>query len=266
MLKKLRISVFILVIFFIGFFTVHLSGGSVVSRTPEEVREAFKSVVEVHVTVIWRGELELEGGGSGSFVAPGYVLTAPHIASEFHQVVMDPQTRIEVEVGGKIYRTKIVAVDWREELMLLKVEGVSWVPVVKLALGVEEEDTVFITGYISNPLGTGRYSYISAPALIFSINEKISKPSGDYYVGITESGKTGPDELAQRAMEKYGVSKLLTIYGKTGKRVSGGPVFNTKGEVVGVSWLMMDDYVFATPVDIIREFLEEHLDNFKKDG
>jgi len=53
-----------------------------------------------------------------------------------------------------------------------------------------------------------------------------------------------------------------TIYGRTGNGVSGGPVFNVDGEVVGLSWLMAmtgDDHVFATPVDVIREFLEEHL-------
>ncbi len=62
--KLMLIGVFVLVIFFVGLFTAHLSGGTIVSRLPEEVEEAFKSVVKVHVTVIWRGELEIEGGGA----------------------------------------------------------------------------------------------------------------------------------------------------------------------------------------------------------
>lgn len=253
-MKKLRILTPILVILFIGLFAAHFSYASVVSRAPEEVKEAFKSVVEVRVTVIWRGSLKVEGGGSGFFVARGYVLTVPHIASEFHQVVEDPQTKFEVKVGGRIFRAQLVAADWRKELMLLKVEGAPRLPIVKFASTIEEGETVFITGYMATPIGNKRKRYISAPALVNTIDE----------IGTTTKGS-----IAWLAMERYGVTKLLTIYGITGQRVSGGPIFNMKGEVVGASWLisgLAPNHVFATPVDVIREFLEEHLDNFKKDG
>lgn len=247
MKKKLLVLMFILLIFF----GIHSAFASVVSRAPEEVKGAFKSVVQVHVTVIWRGSLKLEGGGSGFFIAPGYVLTVPHIASEFHQVVEDPRTKYEVEVAGRIFRAQLVAADWRKELMLLKVEGASRLPIAKLASTVEEGETVFITGYMAAPVGNKRKPYISAPAVIGSIDEKKTTSRGD---------------LPWLAMERYGVEKLLTIHGITGQRVSGGPVFNMKGEVVGASWLisaLAPNHVFATPVDVIREFLEEYL---KKDG
>ncbi len=243
-------GIFVLLFIFIGSFFVANSSASVVpSTTPEGVREAFKSVVIVHVTVTWRGGLELEGRGSGSFVVDDYILTVPHIASEFHQVVMDPRTRIEVEVEGKIYRTKIVAVDWRKELMLLKAEGAFRVPPVKLASGVVKNETVFITGYIYEPTEVKRESYISAPALVKSIDDKRTVKK---------------NTIVDRAMKKYGVLKILAIYGKAINGISGGPVFNTKGELVGVTWLRVeDDYAFATPVDVVREFLEEHLKDFE---
>lgn len=250
--KKLMIGMFVLLFIFIGSFLAVDSWSSVVSRAPEEVKEAFKSVVEVRATAIWRGGLEIKGEVSGFFVAPDYVLTVPHIVSQFSQVIEDPRTKIEIEVGGKIFPAQLVAIDWRKELMLLKVRDAPFVPVVKFAsdVDVEEDDTVFITGYISKPLENKRKRYISAPTLIESIDEK---------------KKTRKGSLSGMAMAKYGVSKLLTIYGKTGEGVSGGPVFNINGEVVGLSWLMMDDYVFATPVDVIKEFLEEHLKEDSKE-
>ncbi len=149
-----------------------------------------------------------------------------------------------MEVEGKKFIAQIVAVDWRRELMLLKVENAPQVPLVKLAQNVKKDEIVFIAGYISIILKSGRQSYISAPAFVESIDEK---------------KKTRKDTPSGRAMERYGVTKVLTIYGRSGNGVSGGPVFNTDGEVVGLSWLMTGDNVFATPVDVIREFLKEHL-------
>lgn len=252
MKKRLMIGMFVLLFIFIGSFLVANSSASVVSRTPQKVKEAFKSAVIVHVTVIWRGSLKLEGGGSGFFVARGYVLTVPHIASQFHQVIMDPQTKIEVEVKGRKFLAEIVAVDWRKELMLLKVEGAFRVPPVKLASGVVKDETVFITGYIYEPTEVKRESYISAPALVKRIGDKKTVKK---------------NSLVDMAMKKYGVSTILAIYGRAMNGVSGGPVFNTEGEVVGVTWLnVKNDYVFATPVDVIREFLEEHLGELNKDG
>jgi len=247
MKRRLVVLMFVFAILFVGSFLAVDSWGSVVSRAPEEVREAFKSVVEVHVTVIWRGELEKEEGGSGFFVAPSYLLTAPHVVSQFHQVIEDPRTKIEVIVGRKIYLAQVVAIDWTKELMLLKVEGASQVPVVKLADNIEKDKTVFITGYIFKFLKNKREPFI-ALAIVESIDDK----------------KTAKKfSLARMVMDQYGVSKLLTIFGRSGEEVSGGPVFNMEGEVVGLSWVMADDYVFATPVDVIREFLEEHLEGLK---
>lgn len=248
MKKRLMVGMFAFAILFIGGLLVADSSGSDVPKSaPQEIKEVFKSVVKIRVTFIWRGDLEKEEWGSGFFVAPGYVLTAPHIASQFQQVIDDPRTKIKIVLDERLYSAEVVAIDWTKELMLLKVINAPQVPIVKLAWDIEEDETVFVTGYIYKFVKDRREPFC-AVGMVESIDDK------------TTAKEFG---LPRMAMALYGVTKLLTINGRSEEEVSGGPVFNVNGEVVGLSWLMSEGYVFATPVDVIKEFLEKHLEGYK---
>lgn len=139
----------------------------------------------------------VQGQGSGFFIsADGYAVTNNH--------VVDSADKVEVTTDdGKTYTAKVIGTDQRTDLALIKVEGGSNFPFAKLADGKPRiGDWVLAVG---NPFGLG----------------------GTVTAGIVSA--------SGRDIGNGPYDDFIQIDAPVNKGNSGGPAFNTDGEVMGVN-------------------------------
>jgi serine protease Do len=144
-----------------------------------------------------RGRGHVTGQGSGFFIsADGYAVTNNH--------VVDGADKVEVTTDdGKIHTAKVIGTDARTDLALIKVEGGSNFQFAKLSDGKPRiGDWVLAVG---NPFGLG----------------------GTVTAGIVSA--------MGRDIGNGPYDDFLQIDAPVNKGNSGGPAFNTAGEVVGVN-------------------------------
>jgi serine protease Do len=137
------------------------------------------------------------GQGSGFFIsADGYAVTNNH--------VVDGADKVEVTTDdGKVYKAKVIGTDARTDLALIKVEGGSDFPFTKLSEGKPRiGDWVLAVG---NPFGLG----------------------GTVTAGIVSA--------SGRDIGNGPYDDFIQIDAPVNKGNSGGPAFNTEGEVIGVN-------------------------------
>lgn len=137
------------------------------------------------------------GQGSGFFIsADGYAVTNNH--------VVDNAERVEIATDdGKIYPAKVVGTDPRTDLALIKVDGRTDFPFAKLAGGQPRiGDWVLAVG---NPFGLS--STVTA-GIVSARGRDIGNNAYDDFIQIDAPVNRGN---------------------------SGGPTFNTSGEVIGVN-------------------------------
>ena len=137
------------------------------------------------------------GQGSGFFIsADGYAVTNNH--------VVDGADKVEVTTDdGKTYKAKVIGTDARTDVALIKVEGGSNFPFAKLSDGKPRiGDWVLAVG---NPFGLG----------------------GTVTAGIVSA--------SGRDIGNGPYDDFIQIDAPVNKGNSGGPAFNTEGEVIGVN-------------------------------
>src|SRR4051812_6438690 len=144
-----------------------------------------------------RGRGPVTGQGSGFFISPdGFAVTNNH--------VVDGADKVEVTTDdGKTYTAKVIGTDQRTDLALIKVEGSSNFPFAKLADGKPRiGDWVLAVG---NPFGLG----------------------GTVTAGIVSA--------SGRDIGNGPYDDFIQIDAPVNKGNSGGPAFDTNGEVMGVN-------------------------------
>ena len=144
-----------------------------------------------------RGRGMVTGQGSGFFIsADGYAVTNNH--------VVDSADKVEVTTDdGKTYTAKVIGTDARTDLALIKVEGGSDFPFTKLSDAKPRiGDWVLAVG---NPFGLG----------------------GTVTAGIVSA--------SGRDIGNGPYDDFIQIDAPVNKGNSGGPAFNTEGEVMGVN-------------------------------
>jgi serine protease Do len=137
------------------------------------------------------------GQGSGFFIsADGFAVTNNH--------VVDGADKVEVTTDdGKTYKAKVIGTDARTDLALIKVEGGSDFPFTKLSDAKPRiGDWVLAVG---NPFGLG----------------------GTVTAGIVSA--------SGRDIGNGPYDDFIQIDAPVNKGNSGGPAFNTEGEVIGVN-------------------------------
>ena len=137
------------------------------------------------------------GQGSGFFIsADGFAVTNNH--------VVDGADKVEVTTDdGKVYKAKVIGTDPRTDIALIKVEGGSNFPFAKLSEGKPRiGDWVLAVG---NPFGLG----------------------GTVTAGIVSA--------SGRDIGNGPYDDFIQIDAPVNKGNSGGPAFNTNGEVIGVN-------------------------------
>jgi serine protease Do len=143
------------------------------------------------------GRGQVTGQGSGFFIsADGYAVTNNH--------VVDGADKVEVTTDdGKTYTAKVIGTDARTDVALIKVEGGSNFPFAKLSDGKPRiGDWVLAVG---NPFGLG----------------------GTVTAGIVSA--------SGRDIGNGPYDDFIQIDAPVNKGNSGGPAFNTEGEVMGVN-------------------------------
>src|SRR6202790_3986239 len=140
---------------------------------------------------------EMMGQGSGFFISSdGFAVTNNH--------VVDGADKVEVTTDdGKTYSAKVIGTDARTDVALIKVEGGSNFPFAKLSEGKPRiGDWVLAVG---NPFGLG----------------------GTVTAGIVSA--------SGRDIGNGPYDDFIQIDAPVNKGNSGGPAFNTEGEVMGVN-------------------------------
>lgn len=169
------------------------------------------------------------GLGTGWFVNPtGYLVTNHHVVAGERTIKVTVFPRQGKTLGRKVYRkVRIVALNAEMDLALLKVEEALGFEVPRLHLGdsrrVKVGDKAFAIG---NPLGLER-----------STSEGIVSKVGRNIGGRLFLQTTAPIAPGN----------------------SGGPLFNNRGEVIGVvsrGAIMLDGLGFAIPSEYVKEFLD----------
>jgi serine protease Do len=143
------------------------------------------------------GRGPVTGQGSGFFISSdGYAVTNNH--------VVDGADKVEVTTDdGKTYSAKVIGADARTDVALIKVEGGSNFPFAKLSEGKPRiGDWVLAVG---NPFGLG----------------------GTVTAGIVSA--------SGRDIGNGPYDDFIQIDAPVNKGNSGGPAFNTEGEVMGVN-------------------------------
>jgi len=172
-----------------------------------------------------RGRGAVTGQGSGFFISPdGYAVTNNH--------VVDGADKVEVTTDdGKTYTAKVIGTDARTDVALIKVEGASNLPFAKLSDGKPRiGDWVLAVG---NPFGLG----------------------GTVTAGIVSA--------SGRDIGNGPYDDFIQIDAPVNKGNSGGPAFNTEGEVMGVNTAIYSPsggsvgIAFAIPASTVKNVIAQ---------
>jgi len=169
------------------------------------------------------------GMGTGWFCNPeGYVVTNEHVISGEQSITVTAFKLEEGRFEKKVYKkVKLVALDSHVDIALLRIEEEIGMEIPQLYIGdstkLREGDEVFTIG---NPLGLERST---AQGIVSKVNRSFD---GRLYVQTTAPIAPGN---------------------------SGGPLFNERGEVIGVvnmGYIFLDGLGFAVPSKYVKEVLD----------
>ncbi|MGH6788133.1 MAG: Do family serine endopeptidase [Pseudolabrys sp.] len=201
------------------------------SQVPPGLREFFRRFGMPDIPNAPRGRgghNTITGQGSGFFItADGYAVTNNHVVEKAESVQVTAD-------DGKIYKAKVIGTDPRTDLALIKVDGGTF-PYVKLSDQTPRiGDWVIAVG---NPFGLG----------------------GTVTAGIVSA--RGRD-IGASAYDDF-----IQIDAPVNKGNSGGPTFDTEGNVIGVNTAIFSPsggsvgIAFAIPSDTVKSViaqLKEH--------
>ncbi len=167
------------------------------------------------------------GQGSGFAITPdGYCITNYHVIAEETRVKVTVFRRTKTGYEQKNYKkVKIIALNPFVDLALLKVDG--------------EGDT-FKYAYL------GRTDELEAGQEVFAIGNPL---------GLTRTVSQGIVSTKNRNFQGRLYIQTTTAINPGN---SGGPLFNLKGEVIGVTsmgYIYLGGLNFAIPVDVVKRFV-----------
>lgn len=201
-------------------FTLYQTGRRPVKATRELVKELGPAIVVVKTP---------NGLGTGWFVnRDGYLITNNHVIAGERSITVTMFHKNAQRFGKKVYKkVRIIALNDDMDLALLKIEEPIEIEYPQLYLGessvLQVGDKAFAVG---NPLGLERST---SEGIVSKVARSMS---GRLYVQTTAPIAPGN---------------------------SGGPLFNERGEVIGVvnmGFIMLDGLGFAIPSRYVKEFLD----------
>nr|XP_033798198.1 serine protease HTRA1 [Geotrypetes seraphini] len=170
--------------------------------------------------------------GSGFIVSEeGLIVTNAHVVTNKHRV------KVELK-DGATYEAKIIDVDEKADIALIKIDPQWKLPVLLLGRSGDLRPGEFVVA-------------IGSP---FSLQNTVT-------TGIVSTTQRGGKELGLRNSDMdYIQTDAIINYGN-----SGGPLVNLDGEVIGINTLKVTAGIsFAIPSDKIKQFLSESHDRQAK--
>ncbi len=177
----------------------------------------------------------VKGMGTGIVLDPrGYVVTNYH-------VIDDIQTIRVTLSDGKSVSARVIATDKKADLAIVKIEPYAALPLVTLGTATDllDAETVIAIGNAFGYEHSASVGHVAYKSRDVSLNKEIS------YTGLIQT--TAPINPGN----------------------SGGPLFNKKGELVGVNVAIRagaQNIAFAIPVDTMIERAAEMLASRKRGG
>ena len=219
--------------------TVKVDGKTQMSMS-EVYASNVNSVVSINVsaTTNYFGQtVQTAASGTGFFITEdGYVLTNYHVISTAHQYGYAVSV---LTYDGTTYQATIVGVDEDNDIALLKIDATGVTPVTfgdsdSMSVG----DTVYAVG---NPLGELEFTMTSG--MISALDRTITTSDG------TDSG-----------------INMFQIDAAVNAGNSGGPVYNTSGQVIGIvtakySSSGVEGLGFAIPIDDVKSIITDIMEN-----
>ena len=232
------------------------------SAQKEFRRAIFRSEVKIHTSVLVRDGLWKNGIGTGVVVGREnqpdktifYVITAAHVLltensellKETKIVAAFPEKSIAFPVAQTGYSAKFLFVAWNLEYVLLQVEvpnsdlGKLDVAVASIAQKAPERlESFWVSGYLRGTLPVVNQAYFVRAV-------------------VNERGQAG----------EFVYFLLLNFFfiadGISGPGMSGGGVFNAKGELMAMTWAVDGDHIVnAIPAFLIRQDFTARLEVLK---
>jgi serine protease Do len=162
------------------------------------------------------------GSGSGFIISPdGEILTNQH--------VVEHAERVTVQLNdGRSFRARIVGEDPDTDIALLRIDGVTGLPVAPLGDSQRIRVGEWVCA-IGNPLA---YEHTVTVGVVSFLGRKLFDQSLDNYIQTDAAINVGN---------------------------SGGPLINTRGEVIGINAAVSEEgnnIGFAVPINQAREVLD----------
>ncbi|MDY0189896.1 MAG: Do family serine endopeptidase [Desulfuromonas sp.] len=174
------------------------------------------------------GDKNTESLGSGFLISSdGYILTNDHVVDDASEI------RVQL-VGGKTYPATVKGIDQKLDLALVKIDTTEVLPTVKLGSSKQLEIGEWVMA-IGNPFGLEQTVTVG---IVSAKGRVIGAAPYDNFIQTDASINPGN---------------------------SGGPLFNTRGEVVGINTAIVagsHGIGFAIPIDTAKSILPQ----LKKSG
>ncbi|MBI3754318.1 MAG: DegQ family serine endoprotease [Deltaproteobacteria bacterium] len=168
-------------------------------------------------------EFKRQSLGSGFIInKEGYILTNNHVIENAEEIIVTL-----AEKGGKEYKAKVVGRDARLDVALIKIDANGDLPVAALGDSDKLEIGEWVMA-IGNPFGLGH----TVTAGIVSAKGRVIG-AGPYDNFIQTDAAINPGN-------------------------SGGPLFNLRGEVIGINTAIIaggQGVGFATPINMVKDIL-----------
>ena len=211
-------------------------GNSPVPPPQEQSKLSAKQITQQAKPAIVRVLVYGEGGSQPERIGTGFILSAEgRVATNLHVIAEADSIRTDVRVvlldGKELPVKTIIAADQSRDLVLLGIDGAGELPTLELGNSdlVAEGDPVVAIGH---PLGRE-----------YTVSD-----------GLISSKRTLKDPLGRTL-------QLLQFSAPISVGSSGGPLFNERGQVIGVSTLIMregQNLNFAIPANYLVPMLSKN--------
>lgn len=169
--------------------------------------------------------------GSGVIIHPdGKILTCHHVVDKMNTI------RVKVGTGKTLYHAKLIWALPEKDLAILKIKPKKRLKAISFSKRAEIGESVFAIG---NPFG---FDYTLTTGVISGKNRNISTEEHEYNVVLQTDTALNPGN-------------------------SGGPLFNSKGKVIGINAVIIPSFQnmgFSIPTEEFMPYIKRFIPKSKK--